>query len=72
MNETRGWSGQVVDVYGGDTVHYEADAGYTGHVYSGYLKGGFTFAPLIAWNGDSKKTACWNMDYRRPFSKHIP
>lgn len=54
VNETRGWSGQVVDVYGGDTVHYEADAGYTGHVYSGYLKGGFTFAPLIAWNGDSK------------------
>lgn len=55
VNETRGWSGQVVDVYGGDTVHYEADAGYTGHIYSGYLKGGFTFAPLIAWNGDSKK-----------------
>ena len=55
VNETRGWSGQVVDVYGGDTVHYEADAGYTGHVYSGYLKGGFTFAPLIAWNGDSKQ-----------------
>lgn len=55
VNETRGWSGQVVDVYGGDTVHYEADAGYTGHVYSGYLKGGFTFAPLIAWDGDSKK-----------------
>lgn len=55
VNETRGWSGQVVDVYGGDTVHYEADAGYTGHVYSGYLKGGFTFAPHIAWNGDSKK-----------------
>lgn len=55
VNETRGWSGQVVDVYGGDTVHYEADAGYTGHVYSGYLKGGFTFAPLVAWDGDSKK-----------------
>ena len=55
VNETRGWSGQVVDVYGGDTVHYEADAGYTGHVYSGYLKGGFTFASQIAWNGDSKK-----------------
>lgn len=54
VNETRGWSGQVVDVYGGDTVHYEADAGYTGHAYSGYLKGGFTFAPLIAWNGDSR------------------
>lgn len=55
VNETRGWSGQVVDVYGGDTVHYEADAGYTGHAYSGYLKGGFTIAPLIAWNGDSRK-----------------
>ena len=55
VNETRGWSGQVVDVYGGDTIHYEADAGYTGHAYSGYLKGGFTFAPLIAWNGDSRK-----------------
>ena len=55
VNETRGWSGQVVDVYGGDTVHYEADAGYTGHAYSGYLKGGFTFAQLIAWNGDSRK-----------------
>lgn len=55
VNETRGWSGQVVDVYGGDTVHYEADAGYTGHAYSGYLKGGFTFALLIAWNGDSRK-----------------
>lgn len=54
VNETRGWSGQVVDVYGGDTVHYEADAGYTGHAYSGYLKGGFTFALLIAWNGDSR------------------
>ena len=55
VNETRGWSGQVVDVYGGDTVHYEADAGYTGHVYSGYLQGGFTFAPLIAYNGNSKQ-----------------
>ena len=55
VNETRGWSGQVVDVYGGDTVHYEADAGYTGHAYSGYLQGGFTFAPLIAWNGNSKQ-----------------
>lgn len=55
VNETKGWAGQVVDVYGGDTVHYEADAGYTGHAYSGYLQGGFTFAPLIAWNGDSKK-----------------
>lgn len=55
VNETKGWAGQVVDVYGGDTVHYEADAGYTGHVYSGYLKGGFTFAPLIAYNGNSKE-----------------
>lgn len=55
VNETKGWAGQVVDVYGGDTVHYEADAGYTGHAYSGYLQGGFTFAPLIAWNGDSRK-----------------
>lgn len=55
VNETRGWAGQVVDVYGGDTVHYEADAGYTGHAYSGYLKGGFTFAPLIAYNGNSKQ-----------------
>ena len=54
VNETKGWAGQVVDVYGGDTVHYEADAGYTGHAYSGYLQGGFTFAPLIAWNGDSR------------------
>ena len=55
VNETRGWAGQVVDVYGGDTVHYEADAGYTGHVYSGYLQGGFTIAPLIAYNGNSKQ-----------------
>ena len=55
VNETKGWAGQVVDVYGGDTVHYEADAGYTGHAYSGYLQGGFTIAPLIAWNGDSRK-----------------
>lgn len=55
VNETKGWAGQVVDVYGGDTVHYEADAGYTGHAYSGYLKGGFTFATLIAYNGNSKQ-----------------
>ena len=55
VNETRGWAGQVVDVYGGDTVHYEADAGYTGHAYSGYLQGGFTVAPLIAYNGNSKQ-----------------
>lgn len=55
VNETKGWAGQVVDVYGGDTVHYEADAGYTGHAYSGYLKGGFTFALLIAHNGNSKQ-----------------
>ncbi len=53
VNETKGWAGQVVDVYGGDTVHYEADAGYTGHAYSGYLQGGFSFAPLIVWNGNS-------------------
>lgn len=55
VNETRGWAGQVVDVYGGDTVHYEADAGYTGHAYSGYLQGGFTVASLIAYNGNSKQ-----------------
>lgn len=55
VNETKGWAGQVVDVYGGDTVYYEADAGYTGHAYSGDLKGGFTFAPLIAYNGNSKQ-----------------
>lgn len=55
VNETRGWAGQVVDVYGGDTVHYEADSGYTGHAYSGYLQGGFTFVPLIAYNGNSKQ-----------------
>lgn len=53
VNETRGTSGQVVDVYGGDTVHYEADADYTGNSYSGWLKGGFSFAPLIVHNGDS-------------------
>ena len=53
VNETRGTSGQVVDVYGGDTVHYEADADYTGNSYSGWLKGGFSFAPLIVWNGNS-------------------
>ena len=55
VNETKGWAGQVVDVYGGDTVHYEADAGYTGHAYSGYLKGGFTFAPLIVWNNNASQ-----------------
>lgn len=53
VNETRGTSGQVVDVYGGDTVHYEADADYTGNSYSGWLKGGFSFAPLIVYNGNS-------------------
>ena len=52
VNETRGTSGQVVDVYGGDTVHYEADADYTGNSYSGWLKGGFSFAPLVH-NGNS-------------------
>ena len=55
VNETRGTSGQVVDVYGGDTVHYEADADYTGNSYSGWLKGGFSFAPLIVHNGNSKQ-----------------
>ena len=55
VNETRGTSGQVVDVYGGDTVHYEADADYTGNSYSGWLKGGFSFAPLIVYNGNSKQ-----------------
>ena len=78
VNETRGWSGQVVDVYGGDTVHYEADAGYTGNAYSGWKKGGFQFAPLIAWNNDSSKqhvgtwvtiqdplvSTCLNADFR--------
>lgn len=55
VNETRGTSGQVVDVYGGDTVHYEADADYTGNSYSGWLKGGFAFAPLIVHNGNSQQ-----------------
>ena len=78
VNETRGWSGQVVDVYGGDTVHYEADAGYTGNAYSGWKKGGFQLAPLIAWNNDSSKqhvgtlvsiqdplvSTCLNADFR--------
>lgn len=53
VNETRGTSGQIVEVYTGDTVHYEADADYTGNSYSGWLKGGFSFAPLIVWNGNS-------------------
>ena len=55
VNETRGTSGQIVDVYAGDTVHYEADADYTGNSYSGWLKGGFSFAPLIVHNGNSKQ-----------------
>lgn len=55
VNETRGTSGQIVDVYAGDTVHYEADADYTGKSYSGWLKGGFSFAPLIVHNGNSKQ-----------------
>lgn len=55
VNETRGTSGQIVDVYAGDTVHYEADADYTGNFYSGWLKGGFSFAPLIVHNGNSKQ-----------------
>lgn len=55
VNETRGTSGQIVDVYGGDTVHYEADADYTGNSYSGWLKGGFQFAPLIVWNNNASQ-----------------
>lgn len=55
VNETRGTSGQIVDVYAGDTVHYEADADYTGNSYSGWLKGGFSFAPLIVHNGNNKQ-----------------
>lgn len=77
VNETRGTSGQVVDVYGGDTVHYEADADYTGNSYSGWLKGGFSFAPLIVHNGnsaqqhistwvttDSDEPTCLNADFK--------
>lgn len=52
--ETRNQSGETVDIYGGDTMHYEADATYTGPVYSGYKSGGFTFAPLIIHNGNDK------------------
>ena len=55
VNETKGTAGQIVDVYAGDTVHYEADADYTGNSYSGWLKGGFSFAPLIVHNGNSKQ-----------------
>lgn len=54
VNETRNQSGETVDIYGGDTMHYEADATYTGPVYSGYKSGGFTFAPLIIHNGNDK------------------
>lgn len=54
VNETRNQSGETVDIYGGDTMHYEADASYTGPVYSGYKSGGFTFAPLIIHNGNNK------------------
>ena len=54
VNETRNQSGETVDIYGGDTMHYEADATYTGPVYSGYKSGGFTFAPLIIHNGNNK------------------
>lgn len=77
VNETRGTSGQIVDVYGGDTVHYEADADYTGNSYSGWLKGGFQFAPLIIWNNnasqqhistwvitDSDEPTCLNADFK--------
>lgn len=54
VNETRNQAGETVDIYGGDTMHYEADASYTGPVYSGYKSGGFTFAPLIIHNGNNK------------------
>lgn len=54
VNETRNQAGETVDIYGGDTIHYEADASYTGPVYSGYKSGGFTFAPLIIHNGNNK------------------
>lgn len=54
VNETRNQSGETVDIYGGDTMHYEADETYTGPVYSGYKSGGFTFAPLIIHNGNDK------------------
>ena len=54
VNETRNQSGETVDIYGGDTMHYEADASYTGPVYSGYKSGGFTFAPLIIHDGNDK------------------
>ena len=51
VNETRNQAGETVDIYGGDTMHYEADASYTGPVYSGYKSGGFT---LIIHNGNNK------------------
>lgn len=54
VNETRNQAGETVDIYGGDTMHYEADASYTAPVYSGYKSGGFTFAPLIIHNGNNK------------------
>ncbi|WP_295129995.1 SpaA isopeptide-forming pilin-related protein [uncultured Catenibacterium sp.] len=54
VNETRNQTGETVDIYGGDTMHYEADASYTGPMYSGYKSGGFTFAPLIIHNGNDK------------------
>ena len=54
VNETRNQAGETVDIYGGDTMHYEADASYTGPMYSGYKSGGFTFAPLIIHNGNDK------------------
>ena len=54
VNETRNQAGETVDIYGGDTMHYEADVSYTGPMYSGYKSGGFTFAPLIIHNGNDK------------------
>lgn len=54
INETRKQSGESVDVYGGDTLHLEADASYTGTIQSGKKSGGFTFAPLIISNGKSE------------------
>ena len=54
FNESRNQSGESVDIYGGDTLHLEADASYTGTIQSGKKSGGFTFAPLIVSNGKSE------------------
>ena len=54
INESRNQSGETVDIYGGDTIHLEADASYTGTIQSGKKSGGFTFAPLIVSNGKSE------------------